>query len=87
MRWNAGVYWLRRSSGSDDRAQHSSGSCDAHAGMPSWNQPRYVNHVLLYLTASCLQIPKIYTHWASIILFFYFGLTSLKEVLFAPKVC
>ena len=54
---------------------------------PSWNQPRYVNHVLLYLTASCLQIPKIYTHWASIILFFYFGLTSLKEVLFAPKVC
>lgn len=30
-------------------------------------------------------IPKVYTHWASVILFFYFGLSSLKDVLFAPK--
>eukprot|EP00892_Ulva_mutabilis_P010667 jgi/Ulvmu1/7973/UM004_0206.1 len=30
-------------------------------------------------------IPKVYTHWGSIILFFYFGLYSLKEVIFAGK--
>eukprot|EP00892_Ulva_mutabilis_P009781 jgi/Ulvmu1/7175/UM034_0084.1 len=30
-------------------------------------------------------IPKVYTHWATIILFCYFGLVSLKEAFFAKK--
>lgn len=53
---------------------------------PCSHQPTYIKQMSLCMTAWYLQIPKIYTHWASIMLFFYFGLTSLKEVLFAPKV-
>jgi hypothetical protein len=34
-----------------------------------------------------VQIPAVYTHYASIALFFYFGLVSLKEAIFQAKVC
>lgn len=34
-----------------------------------------------------VQIPAVYTHYASILLFFYFGLMSLKDAIFQAKVC
>jgi hypothetical protein len=27
----------------------------------------------------CLQIPQVYTHWASVALFFLFGFLSLRD--------
>ena len=34
-----------------------------------------------------MQIPAVYTHYASVILFFFFGLSSIKDFIFADKVC